>query len=111
MSVPVVNIRIEKSVDFEKVFTVKNPDESLFNLNGYTATSKIRKHPTSTGVTTFTAGITTSTSQITLSLTETQTASLKSGINVYDIIITKTSTSKTSKVFEGNATVVDTSSR
>ena len=41
--------------------------------------------------------------QVTLSLTDTQTSGLESGRYVYDLNITKTSTSETTRVVEGQA--------
>mgnify|MGYP006001012833 CR=1 FL=1 len=107
MTVPVVNIRIDKGTDFETTFNLTNSDGSTFSLNNYTATSKIRKHPTSSTSKSFTTNITSSQGEIKITMSDTDTATLPTGINVYDVFITDTSTGKITKVFEGNATVYD----
>ena len=48
MSVPVVNIVIEKGTDFEATYNVTNADNSVFSLTNQSATAKIKKHPTAT---------------------------------------------------------------
>ena len=47
MTVPVVNLRIDKGTNFEATFNVTNADGSAFNLGGYSAAAKLKKHPTS----------------------------------------------------------------
>jgi len=43
MTVPVVNIVIEKGVDFDATYTVTNDDNSVFSLANQSATAKIKK--------------------------------------------------------------------
>lgn len=110
MSVPSVNLRVDKGTDFEYTFSVLNADETPFDLTNYTATAKIRKNPGSTSSISFTTpGSLDSTGQIKIEMSAENTATLKSGINVYDLLITNTGTSKVTKVYEGNITVYDTS--
>ena len=45
MSVPTVNLRIDKGTDFESTFDLTNADGTVFSIN-YTASAKIRKHHT-----------------------------------------------------------------
>jgi len=108
MSIPSVNLRIEKGTDFEATFTVEAADGSAFSLLNYSATAKIRKHPTASDSITFTTSIVAAKGEITVSLNAANTALLTSGRNYYDLIITSTLTGKKTKVFEGNALVIDT---
>lgn len=39
----VYNINIDQGATFERLITVKNPDESLYNFTGYTARMHIRE--------------------------------------------------------------------
>jgi len=107
MSVPVVNLRIEKGTTFESTFTITNSDGSIFELNNYTATSKIKKWPAASDSTEFVTGITTSRGEIKISMGSTITSTLSSGRNYYDVTITK-STGAVTKVFEGTIIVNDT---
>jgi hypothetical protein len=43
MAVPAVNITIEQGTDYTQDFIVKNSDQSVLNLTGYTSLAKIRK--------------------------------------------------------------------
>jgi len=108
MTVPAVNIVIEKGTDFEATYNVSNSDSSVYSLTNQTATAKIRKHPTATSVKSFTTSITTSTGEIKISMGSTVTADLTAGRNYYDVIITHSVTGKKTKIFEGTALVHDT---
>ena len=108
MSVPSVNIRIEKGTTFETTFTISISDGSLYSLSGHTATSKIRKYPSDSASKSFTTTITSATAEIKISMSATDTAELSSGRNYFDVIITKTSDGSITKVVEGMALVVDT---
>ena len=108
MTVPAVNIVIEKGTDFEATYNVSNSDSSVYSLTNQTATAKIRKHPTATSVKSFTTSITTSTGEIKISMGSTVTADLTAGRNYYDVILTHSVTGKKIKIFEGTALVHDT---
>lgn len=108
MSIPSVNLRIEKGMDFEATFNVEAADGSAFSLINYSALAKIRKHPTAGTAKTFTTSIVSSTGEITISLGSTATSGLTAGRNYYDVVITSSTTGKKTKVFEGNAIVIDT---
>jgi hypothetical protein len=108
MAVPTVNLTIEKGTSFEETFNVTNADDSVFVLTNFSATAKIRKHPTATASTSFSTTITTATGEIKISMGSTLTADLTPGRNYYDVIITNSVTSKVQKVFEGTAIVSDT---
>lgn len=108
MSVPAVNIVIEKGTDFEATYNVLNNDDSVYALSNQTASAKIRKHPTATSSKSFQTSITVATGQIKISMGSTVTANLTAGRNYYDVILTNIGTGKISKVFEGTAIVKDT---
>ena len=97
----VVNIVIEQGTDYEKVFTIYNPDKSVLDLTGYTGVAKIRKFPESTTSTSFSVGITSSAGKVTVSLANTITSELKSGRYYYDVIVTSQSTGKKTKLVDG----------
>jgi hypothetical protein len=108
MAVPAVNLTIEKGTDFEATFNVNNADGSVFSLANYTATAKIRKHPTSPNPKSFSTSITVATGEIKISMSAANTSLLTAGRNYYDVLITQTGTNKIQKVFEGTAIVGDT---
>lgn len=108
MSIPAVNLTIEKGTDFEATFNVSNSDGSVFSLINYTATSKIKKHPTATNSKTFSTTITVATGEIKISMGSTVTSQLTAGRNYYDVVITQSGTGKKQKVFEGTAIVSET---
>ena len=91
----VSNITVNSGEDFSQTFTLESADSSSpLNLTGYSVSSQMRKHAGSTTKTDFTAEALTplTDGRIMISLTNTQTAALKSGRYVYDIIIEKDST-------------------
>jgi len=106
MAVYVSNIQINAGTDFSQVFTLEDGDtNSVLNLGGYSVKSQMRKHATATGVTTFTSTIyNASGGQIKIGLSTTQTAALKEGRYVYDVVITDTGSVMT-RVIEGMALV------
>ncbi len=108
MTVPVVNIVIEKGTDFEATYNVTNADNSVYSLTNQAATAKIRKHPTASTSKSFTTTITVATGEIKISMGSTNTDDLSAGRNYYDVIITHSSTGKVTKIFEGAALVKDT---
>jgi hypothetical protein len=108
MAVPAVNLTIEKGTDFESTFNVTNSDGSVFSLSNYSASAKIRKHPTSTSPQSFSTSITVATGEIKISMNAATTALLSAGRNYYDVIITHASTGKIIKVFEGSIIVSET---
>lgn len=106
MAVYVSNIVINGGTDFSQVFTLEDgATNSALNLTGYTVKAQMRKHPASTGVTTFTSSIYNAASgQIKIGLSTTTTANLKAGRYVYDVVITDAS-SAMNRVIEGMALV------
>lgn len=97
------NIVIDQGTTFSFTFSLDNPDGTDKNLADYTVAAQIRKsYQTNTKVD-FTTAKVDATGEITISLTATQTSSLKSGRYVYDIEIA--SSSETIRVLEGIITV------
>ena len=90
MSVYVSNIVINTGTTFNQSFTLENVNtNSVIDLTDYTIKSEMRKNPGSTtGVTTFSSTIASASGGVvTIGLTTTQTASLKPGRYVYDLLI------------------------
>lgn len=105
MAVPVENITIEQGTDFEKTYTIKNPDSSVVDLTGYTIQAKVKKHSESTQSYNFSVGISSAVGIITISMANTVTDTLTFGRYYYDIISTEDSTGKVSKLYTGMALV------
>ena len=108
MASAVSNLLIYQGSDFIIDFTIENDNGTVFNLTGYSVACKIKKHYTSSASTTVTAAILSpaTAGQIQLSLTNGQTAAMKSGRYVYDVVITATSGIKC-RVLEGSVSVLE----
>ena len=106
MAVYVSNIQINAGTDFSQVFTLEDGvTNSALNLTSYGVKSEMRKHASATGVTTFTSSIfNANAGQIKIGLSTSQTAALKEGRYVYDVVITDTASVMT-RVVEGMALV------
>jgi hypothetical protein len=98
----VSNLVINAGVDFEQVFTLEDgANNAPINLTNYGLSAQMRKHATATGVTTFTTSFyDAANGKIQIGLSTAQTASLKPGRYVYDVVITNTS-NKMERVVEG----------
>lgn len=103
-----INLSLDKGTSFESTFIVKNADDSAFNLTGYTATARIRKHPTASDYKSFQTTITSAKGEIKITMTAALTSDLSSGRNYYDVVIENTAGTSKSKVFEGMIMVSDT---
>jgi len=108
MAVAAVNITIEKGTDFRSTFNIAGPDNGPVSLADYTPVAKIRKHPTSVKVTSFTATLdpTPGDTSVTITMDNSATADLSSGRNYFDIFLVD-GTGYTFKVVEGTAIVSD----
>ena len=105
MSVRVVNIQIQQGANFYANYLLEDPiSNSVTNLAGYSVAAKLAKHPGSSTKTNFITTITISTGVVGIALTSGQTAALKPGRHVYDILLTDSFGIK-SRVIEGSATV------
>lgn len=96
------NITIEQGTKFETIIDVINSDNSVFNLDGYTAKCTMRKsHYTSSGyeitVTVYDAAA----GQIKMSITPAESYAWKPGRYVYDVIVRNTDDSDIERVIEG----------
>ena len=98
------NFNLQQGEDFEKVFTIKNSDQSLKDLSAYSATAFMAKYAGDTTTYPFTVGIGTTTSKITISMASTVTATLDPGRYYYNII-TINGSSKKAKEREGSIIV------
>ena len=93
MASAVSNLLIYQGSDFIIDFTVENDNGTEFNLTGYTVACLIKKHYTSSTSQTVTGAVLTPTTsgRIQLSLTNSQTAAMKSGRYVYCLLYTSPS--------------------
>ena len=106
MAVYVSNIVINSGTTFSETFTLESATtNSQFDLTGYTGAAQMRKHAGSSTAIDFTVDISEprTSGQLIIGLTATQTAAIKSGRYVYDIVITKDDNKQT--VVEGNVLV------
>ena len=105
-AVYVSNLVINAGATFSQQFDLAQSDDSSpLNLTGYTISAQIRKHAGSSNPTTFTAtAMDAANGLLLISLTPVQTASLKTGRHVYDIVITDAAGDKT-RVVEGSVLV------
>ena len=95
MAVYSSNLTIKTGTTFEQVFTLEDGvSNSPINLTGFGIAAQMRKHRgdnTPTGITTFTCSIYDAIGgKIQIGLSTTQTARLKPGRHVYDVITTDT---------------------
>jgi len=99
------NLVINTGSSFSQTFTLEGNDDSAFNLTDYTVTAQMRKWRGATTAQTFTTAIPSPATQgkILISLTATETATLKPGRQVYDVQITLGATKEL--VVEGSVLV------
>ena len=91
MAVYTSNLSIKTGTSFKQVFTLEDGNSnSPLDLTGFDVSAQMRKHAgATTGITTFTTIISDATSgQLEIGLSTTQTAGLKAGRQVYDIVTT-----------------------
>jgi hypothetical protein len=102
----IANLYIDQGSDYTTTLTINDSAGLPLDLTLYTASAQIRKTFSSTTSVSFTVTFDTdrTTGKITLELSNAQTTSLKSGIQVYDVLITDINSKKT-RVVEGNANV------
>lgn len=100
------NLLIDQGTTFSIVVNMTNPDGTAKDLTNYTPTAHIRKSYYTNTYTAFTAVKTDVTGGvITLSLTATQTSTLKAGRYVYDLEVVSVADAETIRVIEGIVTV------
>lgn len=99
-----VNLIIDQGTTFSTSLVLSGDNDELYDLTNYTASSKIKKHYTSSNSISFTTSINTSISEITLSLTAQQTDAIKPGRYLYDLEIAENANTVI-RVIEGTVTV------
>lgn len=106
MAIYVANLSVNQGANFYQTFNLSNSiGDSSFDLTGYSIDARMKKHAAAVGFTSFTSTVeNTSNGTISLSLTSAQTAALKPGRYVYDIVITSSGGFK-SRAIEGNVLV------
>jgi hypothetical protein len=89
MSVYVSNIVIDIGSDFTQTFYLETASNTPLNLTGYTATSKMKKHPSSSSTAaTFVVSFSSPNyGALRLSLGSTITSGLKPGRYCYDVLV------------------------
>lgn len=106
MAARVINLVLDQGVDFEATFTLRNQNNTPLNLTGYSASSKIKKHPNATKfypfVVTFPDRLN---GVVKVSMGFTATSAIEGGRYVYDIVLTSPNAYK-SKPIQGNVLVV-----
>ena len=102
----ITDIFVDQGTDFTLQLSVVDTAGTAKNLTGATITAQARKDFTSANPTaTFTTAVTNAVGGVcTISLSAAQTAAIKAGRYVYDLMITSGSGDKT-RVVEGQATV------
>ncbi len=102
MAVYVSNLTVNTGTTFSQIFTLESAaTNSATDLTGFTASAQMRKHPGSSSATNFqTSIINAAGGRIRVGLTTSQTAALKPGRFMYDVLITDTS-GEVTRVLEG----------
>ena len=104
------NLVIDQGSSFSTLVTLVDSANSLIDLTGYSASSQIRKHYTSSNSQSFSTSLGGANGTVTLSLTSTETSNLVAGRYVYDVEITSPS-SLVTRIVEGIVTVTPEVSR
>ena len=106
MTVYVANIVINGGAALSQTYDLADQNtNSAKDLTNHTAAAQMRKHAAAVGVTTFTTTIVNAAAgQIRIGLTTSQTAELKPGRYVYDLMLTAPDNSMT-RIIEGMALV------
>ncbi len=100
------NLTIDQGADYSADIIVEDGNGNVASLGGYTVAGQIRKSYASSTEVNFGATITSAAlGKITITLSNTATNAMKAGRYLYDIEITKTSTSEKTRVVEGQVTI------
>lgn len=98
------NITVSQNADFTRSFQLKEANV-IVNLSGYAFQGKIKRNFNETSGTDFTSTITNAANGLwSMTLTDTQTSALAPGDQVYDIVMTDASGTKT-RLLQGKAYV------
>ena len=89
MAAYISNIVIDAGADFDQVFNLETSANSPLDLTGFTATSKLKKHPASlTDKATFSVSFPNrSQGQLKISLGSSITSTIKAGRYSYDVLL------------------------
>lgn len=99
-------LNIEQYATFSTTINVEDSQGDALNLQGYSASSQIRKSYYSSSSNNFTATVTgIANGEITLSMTAANTANMSPGRYLYDLVITAPDSTKT-RVVEGIVNVL-----
>lgn len=98
------NITIDQGTDFSTTIDVTDEDGNLIDLTGYTGTSQLRKHYTSSNATSFSVAVFPSTGEVTISMNSATSSTLTSGRYVYDVEL-RDAGNTVSRLVEGIVTV------
>jgi hypothetical protein len=98
----VSNLVINTYTDFSQIFDLSDSQSnSALDLTGYSVSSQMRKYQNSTNYVSFAATVyNASNGQIQIGLTTSQTANIKPGRYIYDVVVID-NIGKTSRVVEG----------
>jgi hypothetical protein len=102
----VQHLIIDQDSTFTAELTIYTDARYAFNLSDYTATAQLRRSPTSTTAVDFSTSISSpaTSGKVVISLTDEQTAALKPGRWLYDVVIESDSGSRF-RAIEGVITV------
>lgn len=108
----VKNLIIDQNSTFATEVTLYTKSKLFFDLTGYTATAQIRKAPTSLNpAATFTIAVPQPiTGKLILQLTDEQTAAIKPGRYIYDIVV-ENSLGQKYRALEGIVTITAAATR
>ncbi len=100
------NLTIDQGSTFSAEIDVTDIAGNALNLNGYQVAGQIRKSYTSTTATDFVSSIVSEANgTVKIELAASTTNGMKAGRYVYDVEITKTSTSEVTRIIEGQVEV------
>ena len=105
MAAYISNIVIDAGADFNQTFNLENTANSPLDLTGYTATSKLKKHPASlTDKATFSVSFPNRTQgELKIALGSSITSTLKAGRYSYDVLLNDGS--QKTRIVSGSAIV------
>lgn len=103
-SVPVINMVIPQGTDFEEIYQSSESDGSPTNLTGFTAFSKLKKHPAAIAAFDFNIGISSVAGQVAIGMTSGLTVAIKPGRYYYDVFI-KSPVGRVTRLVQGQAEV------
>lgn len=103
-----INLSVDQGADFEATIKLYSDADSVLDLTSYGAQAQMRRsYDSTTTSAVFSVNLDNAASgELVLGLTDVQTAALKYGRYVYDVIITNSSTGAKTRAAEGIVTVL-----